>query len=44
MLFVRTKIFGIRHVPEFWYSMLRSYEYRTKNLRDKTRIFEKSPE
>jgi len=31
MIFVRTKIFGIRFIQEFWYSMLHSYEYRTKN-------------
>jgi len=38
------KIFGIRLIPEFWYSMLHSYEYRTKNLRAKIKIFVKSPE
>ena len=32
MLFVRTKIFGIRLVPECWYSMLRSYERRPKTF------------
>jgi len=43
MVFVRTNIFDIRFIYEFWYSMLHSYEYRTKNLWEKIKIFVKSP-